>query len=311
MFPFWSNLTKNGVLSINKRNGCYVLPYNERRYFPLVDDKLKTKELARNAGLGVPELYGSAEIPAHIPRLLEVCNARQSFVIKPANGSGGNGILVIREKVKNRFRTAHGPLLTEDAITHHLQNVLSGIYSLSGQADTAMVEERIEPDPIFENVTYRGVPDIRIIVFLGVPVMAMLRLPTSLSEGKANLHQGAIGVGVSISEGVTATAVCGTEITTEHPDTAESIIGIQLPQWDRLLSIAARCYELTKLGYQGVDIVLDKNKGPIILELNARPGLNIQLANRAGLIPRLQAAESFCSVPRSAEERVQFAKETF
>ena len=57
------------------------------------------------------------------------------------------------------------------------------------------------------------------------------------------------------------------------------------------MNLAARSYELTGLGYQGVDLVLDKDKGPLILELNARPGLNIQIANRAGLLTRLQLVE--------------------
>jgi len=36
-----------------------------------------------------------------------------------------------------------------------------------------------------------GLPDIRIICFNMVPVIAMLRIPTELSDGKANLHSGA------------------------------------------------------------------------------------------------------------------------
>ena len=39
-----------------------------------------------------------------------------------------------------------------------------------------------------------------------------------------------------------------------------------------------------QLGYVGVDIVLDANYGPMVLEANARPGLNIQIANNQGLL---------------------------
>ncbi len=60
----------------------------------------------------------------------------------------------------------------------------------------------------------------------------------------------------------------------------------------KLLALSSRCYELTGLVYQGVDIVLDKDKGPMILELNARPGLNIQLANQSGLLHRLKLIEN-------------------
>jgi hypothetical protein len=47
----------------------------------------------------------------------------------------------------------------------------------------------------------------------------------------------------------------------------------------------------TGLGYIGADVVLDARRGPMVLELNARPGLAIQLANRAGLMPRLDTVD--------------------
>ncbi|HAI68112.1 MAG TPA: alpha-L-glutamate ligase-like protein, partial [Gammaproteobacteria bacterium] len=49
-------LSTNGVLGINKRNADYSLHYNPRRLYPLVDDKLYTKQLAKKAGIPVPEL---------------------------------------------------------------------------------------------------------------------------------------------------------------------------------------------------------------------------------------------------------------
>ena len=103
----------------------------------------------------------------------------------------------------------------------------------------------------------------------------------------------------------------GNEIITEHPDTGNSLSGLEIPGWHTLLELAGRCYELTGLGYQGVDIVLDKYKGPLILELNARPGLNIQIANLAGLLLRLKEVEQHREHLGSVEERVIFAKERF
>lgn len=67
--------------------------------------------------------------------------------------------------------------------------------------------------------------------------------------------------------------------------------GVQLPNWDGFMKLAAGCYELCGLGYIGVDMVLDQEKGPLILELNARPGLNIQIANDCGLTQRTHAIE--------------------
>jgi hypothetical protein len=46
----------------------------------------------------------------------------------------------------------------------------------------------------------------------------------------------------------------------------------------------------------------------MMLEMNARPGLSIQLANRIGLLPRLRHVETLVAVPESIAERVQLAK---
>jgi alpha-L-glutamate ligase-like protein len=193
----------------------------------------------------------------------------------------------------------------------HVSNILSGIYSLGGQPDKAIIEYRVEFDPVFERIAYRGVPDVRIIVFLGVPVMAMVRLPTRLSQGKANLHQGAIGAGIDMATGRTLTAVLRNEIVETHPDTGKPVSDVQIPNWDVLLELGARSYEMTNLGYQGIDIVLDRNRGPMILELNARPGLNIQIANRAGLLHRLRAVEENRDALKEVPDRVAFAKAHF
>ena len=118
-------------------------------------------------------------------------------VIKPAHGSGGNGIMVLTGKVGRLFRMSSGELISLNAIKHYVSNILSGMYSLGGIPDQAFLEYRVQFDSIFDYISFRGVPDIRIIVFKGIPVTAMARLPTSKSGGKANLHKGAIGVGIA------------------------------------------------------------------------------------------------------------------
>ena len=214
----------------------------------------------------------------------------------------------------DNYRRASGNLMPREEFEHHLSNGLSGLFSLGGQPDHLLVEYCVEFDPVFEHVSYKGVPDIRIIVFLGYPVMAMIRLPTRLSDGKANLHQGAIGVGIDLPSGTTRRGVLGTEVVREHPDTERPLLGLQIPRWDELLLMAARCHELSGLGYVGVDFVLDRTRGPLILELNARPGLAIQIANGNGLLPRLQAIEALAAARTLSpvpEHRVAFAKHHF
>lgn len=311
MFAIAKKLAKAGVLSLNCRNANYTLWHNSRHLYPLVDDKLTTKLLAEKAGMAVPPLYGVVEIEHQVRELGSLLKAHEDFVIKPAQGSGGDGIVVITGRRGERYRKANGQLIAQDELDHHVSNSLSGLYSLGGHPDKVLIEYRVKFDPVFETISFQGVPDVRIIVFLGVPTMAMVRLPTRMSDGKANLHQGAIGAGIDLRSGRTLSGVWKNEIILEHPDTENSITNVQIPEWDTLLDLAARSYELTGLGYQGVDLVLDKDKGPLILELNARPGLNIQIANRAGLLGRLQFIEQHAPSLKSVKDRIAFSKQHF
>ena len=307
-------LRRIGLMGIGQRNAEFVLAYNPRRNYPRVDDKLITKRLAIEAGLPVPELYAVVREEHEIEELHEKIAQREQFVVKPAHGSGGDGILVVTGRRGGKYRRSNGTFVSRGDFDHHLSNMLSGLYSLGGHPDHLLVEYCVQFDPIFDNVSFRGVPDIRIIVFLGYPVMAMIRLPTRMSDGKANLHQGAIGVGIDIPTGLTRRGVWGNEPVREHPDTEQTIIGLAIPRWEELLSIAARAYELSGLGYVGVDIVLDRQLGPLILELNARPGLAIQIANGNGLVHRLrkvQALEANGALAGSVEDRVAYARAEF
>ncbi|WP_166595565.1 alpha-L-glutamate ligase-like protein [Pseudomonas sp. SLFW] len=313
----WKALEAKGIMGINRRNADYVLKYNKRSLYPIVDDKIITKERAVAAGIHVPEMYGIISTEKEISRLDDIIGGRDDFVIKPAQGAGGDGILVIADRFEGRFRTISGRIISRDEIEHQISSILTGLYSLGGHRDRALIEYRVTPDPIFKSISYEGVPDIRVIVLMGYPVMAMLRLPTRQSGGKANLHQGAIGVGVDLATGMTLHGTWLNNIISKHPDTANAVDGVQLPNWDGFMHLAAECYELCGLGYIGVDMVLDQDRGPLILELNARPGLNIQIANDCGLTHRTQAVEQRLEVLAaegrhdSPEERVKFVQELF
>jgi len=309
MINILQRLRSAGVLSMNRRNRDYVLRYNERKLYPLVDDKLRTKKLALNSSIAVPELYGVIDTEHQIKKIDQMLSNYTDFVIKPACGFGGEGILVITNSVVDRYRQINGKLLTSKEIAYHLSCLLSGAYSIGNHPDFAIIEKRVIVDPFFSEVSFEGVPDIRIITLLGYPAMAMLRLPTRQSEGRANLHQGAIGVGIDISSGVTMRGVSQNNIIDCHPDTLNSITGLTIPYWDEILKIAASCYELTGLGYLGVDIVLDKEQGPLMLELNARPGLNIQIANCEGALHRYKIIEKHAELSKeSIDSRVEFSR---
>lgn len=307
----YRQLRKNGVLGLNQRNAQFILENNPRRLYSLVDDKLRTKQLAQEAGIGVPELYGTVEIQHQVKNLEQILDGRDDFVIKPAAGSGGNGVLVICGRRNGRYRKASGELMSLAAIKHHVSSIISGMFSLGGQPDVAMIEYRVQSVSVFDDISYRGVPDIRTIVYKGFPVMAMLRLPTMMADGKANLHQGAVGVGIDLEQGVTVGGVWQDKIAHEHPDTGASIQGVVIPEWDRLLNLAAGCYEISGMGYLGIDFVLDQEHGAMMLEMNARPGLAIQIANQSPLTARLKQIDQVDGSIMSVEQRIELAKEIF
>ncbi|MFK8015670.1 MAG: alpha-L-glutamate ligase-like protein [Gammaproteobacteria bacterium] len=311
MIRWPGDLAAAGVVGINARNAEYIMRYNERKLYPLVDDKLQTKALALDAGMAVPELYHVLRTQRDVQQLESMLSGLEDFVMKPARGSGGDGIVVISGVTPKGLRRHDGRIMSFGEARYHASTTLSGQYSLAGIPDHMMVEYRVRFDPLFEKVAYQGIPDIRIIVFMGYPVMSMVRLPTRMSDGKANLHQGAIGVGIDIATGITSSGSWGNDIVSEHPDTGFAIAGLTIPDWNEILLLAARCHDITGLGYLGVDIVLDKDRGPLILELNARPGLNIQIANATGLGGRLRHIEAKTTHLEHSEDRVDFARGHF
>ena len=305
-----ARLRRQGVLGMNRRNVAYIGRYNPRRFYPRVDDKLKTKLLAREAELNTPDLLHAVATQREIEAITATLAPLQEFVIKPAQGSGGKGILVITGRDGDNYVKSSGEVITHEQVKRHLSNIISGLHSLGGRTDKAIIETVVHAHPVFGGLSEGGVPDVRLIVFRGYPIMGMLRLATRASDGKANLHQGAVGVGLDIATGAAISAVQFNEPIVTHPDNGLRFDSFQVPDWSRLLLLAARCYEVTHLGYLGCDLVLDKHLGPLLLELNARPGLTIQVANQQGLLPRLRDIERR---RRGAEpeDRVAYARSRF
>lgn len=313
LFDRYKKLKESGILGINARNYDYVLSQNNRKYFPLVDNKLQTKTIATDNGINTTRVIGVINFGYEIKNLLNIVKNYKEFVIKPAQGSGGKGIIVIKNFTSEKFVTASGDTLTLKEINEHCFNILNGLYSLGGKNDFIIIEEMIQFTDIFKNYSYHGVPDARIIVYRGMPVLSMMRLSTSSSNGKANLHQGAIGVGIDLKNGKALHAVMKNKPIEIHPDTGAVLSKLVVPEWDKHLEIAYKCCEITHLNYIGIDIVLDKFRGALLLELNARPGLAIQIANRIGLRHRLEMVKDYGEAifKMSNKEKFEFINENF
>jgi alpha-L-glutamate ligase-like protein len=302
LFTAARRLRERGVLGMNERNAACILDHNPRARYPLVDDKLTMQALCRHIGVPTPELYATVGSHSQLRRLPDLLGGRGDFVIKPNRGSGGRGILVIVGRAGDRYVRHNGETLSIDAVRQHLSDVVSGMYSLGGRPDEAIVQQRVRLHPAFAGVAFKGIPDVRVILYRNEPAMAMLRLPTRASNGRANLHQGGIGAGVDLDRGTTLRAVQQDQSLDVHPDTGAPLLGVRVPYWEEVLAMARRVAAAVGLGYLGVDIVVDAGAGPLLLEANARPGLAIQMANGAGLLPRLAAIDARLAAPAQPPE---------
>lgn len=306
----YSKLKKLGVLGMNDRIINYMSPLNSRQFYPLVDDKILTATLAQKESIPMPDNYRIFESYGDTKNLEQILSEYDSFVIKPARGAMGNGIIVIGKSENGLYYKTSGKSLDIQTIRYHILQIIGGLYSLGSFNDRAILQYKVSILPEFESYAVNGTPDIRVIVYKGYPVLSMTRLPTIESDGRANLHQGAVGAGIDICSGCVIHAEHNNTYIEKHPDTQTHLIGLRIPYWQQILEISAKCYDITHLGYLGVDIVLDKDRGPLILEMNARPGLAIQLANNRGLKKILKAYESkIGSAKQQPKERVQKAIE--
>ncbi len=289
------------ILTIRRRNTDYLDKYNPAELMTELN-KSKAKALLLSSGIPVPDNYLLVSKREDLAEAIDVAMRAPGFVLKPSEGFGGEGIIVVHRREGDVFVTSEGRLRSEDLI-QHLTNILDGAYN-DGRPDEALVEALVENHPALKPIAPRGVPDVRVICFLGYPVMAMLRLPTRRSGGKANLHMGAVGAGVEISTGSINFATWKGQLVRRHPDTGKKLLGFQVPFWEDILEIASEAQRISGLGFAGVDIVFDNLRGPLVLEVNRRPGLEIQKANGTGLLPRLEALKSLGEVQEPSEVRV-------
>ncbi|MFA6814180.1 MAG: sugar-transfer associated ATP-grasp domain-containing protein [Patescibacteria group bacterium] len=297
------------LLGINARNSLYV-SRNSRKAKAIARSKYATKILLNNNNIPCAEIYGilgtDEDVNDFAWQKLE-----GDFVIKPTNGHAGTGVIAFRTKVNDEeWLNVLGEKWSIDDIKRHCRDILAGQYSIHGSNHNVIIEERIPIHPKLLKYSYKGTPDVRVIVFNSVPVMAMLRLPTEESGGRANVSQGAIAVGIDIASGITTYAVAHKKQNINYlPGTKKKLNGIVIPNWQKVLLTAVKASDVADLAFSGVDIFLHKTKGPMVVELNATPGLSIQAANQAGLRRRLERVEGLNVV--NPEHGVKIAQALF
>ncbi len=295
------------VLGLNSRNHLYTSVYNTRKGKRIANSKLLTKKTLKRAKVRVPQTFAVIKDMESLERF-DFLRLPSDFVVKPNQGLGGEGIIVIEKQGEyaGEWVDSQGTVWSIADLRLHIGDILAGRYSIDDAADIAYIEERVRVHPVFEKYSYHGTPDIRVIVFNKIPVMSYVRLPTEESGGRANLFQGAAAVGIDIATGVTTYGVYHAKPTEFFPGSRRKLANIQVPHWETILETAIKASEAIGLGYMASDIVLqpmseitnnqvpnskqgaeEKAAVPMVLEVNAQPGLKIQIANRAGLLERL------------------------
>ncbi|NCP67194.1 DUF1704 domain-containing protein [bacterium] len=294
------------ILGMNARNLLYISRYNSAASKKFADDKIFTKQFLESRGVGVAKLYQIVKNQRQLTHEF-FAGLPESFVIKPNRGFAGGGILVIVGKKGKHWLTISGKKLDEEQMYLQCIDILEGKYSISGTHDDILVEEKLDPHPDFRLLTQTGLSDIRVIVFNMVPIMAMLRVPTIESEGKANMELGAIAMGIDLGSGITTGAAKKSKFIRKMPN-GESAQGFKIPHWDEILYSCAKIQQVTKIGFLGVDLVVTR-AGVAVLEVNARPGLKIQVANQVPMKRRLDKVVDLKVM--TPEEGVDIAKTLF
>ncbi len=299
----------SSILGLNARTQLFAYKYNTKRGKNIADSKIQSARVLKKAKVARPKIYKKFIDPRQVMEF-DWNALPPKFALKPSRGMGGEGIIVVKRRLKDGgWLTTQKERIKVDDLKLHTLDILEGAYSMGNVPDVAFIQEYIGRAKVFRRWAYRGTPDIRIIIFNKIPVMAMLRLPTKESGGRANLHQGAIGVGVDIATGITTKAIWHGEEIVFKPGTERKLRGIKIPGWNLILETAIKAQEVSHLGYLGVDIVIHPEKGPMILELNAQPGLQIQLANGEGLKKRLERVEDL--EVTDAEHGIRIARALF
>ena len=301
------------VLGVNERNISFTKKYNRGRSRDIADNKYLTHRVLTKAGIPVPKLLAVIKVKEQLEGF-SFDSIPNSFVIKPAYGFGGVGNLLIFSKSKKNgmWIGINGMKYSESNLKAYCYAILNNAFALkfAEKKDFVLIQERVKIEPELKRICYsKGLPDIRIVLYKNIPLMAMLRLPTRVSRGKANLHLGGIGVGIDLATGTTTTAVMFDDIIERNPDTGVILSGFNIPHWKDVLKLAAKAVEVVGLDFGAVDVVLYRDKGPLILELNSRPGLSIQIANQEGLKGRIDRVKGL--KPKSLLHGIKIGRNLF
>lgn len=291
--PLAGRSMRADVVGMNFRNRELVEALNPRSEISVARNKIATKSRLEKHQVAVAPTIAVIEQARDIPKVYdELCRSGRAFVVKPARSAQGRGILLCRRATDDGIQTLSGKVLAGHELLFHFHQILHGEFSFGRPDDAILIEQLLETDTNWILPDLCGAPDLRIVICQDQFLLAMARLPTAASDGRANLHCGAVGIGIDLKTGLTRGGVHRDRPIDCHPDTGAILANRPIQDFDICLELAKRCNRAFKLGFIGIDLMRDINLGPVVLEVNARPGLGLQIANRVGLLSHPVAASS-------------------
>jgi hypothetical protein len=314
------------ILGMNKRNNTYITEFNPKKGIRLANNKIQTKKFLTQRGIPVPQTI--AHIKTRQERLYFDFSkiTHTTFVIKPNKWSKGSGIFIIKEM---RLRKDYQPTqqvqetgektfwdrfnifnqnfdavydswyeffvgstwISEQNLKEKCLWIFDGSYSSNNKSDTILLEDRLLPGIGFTEFCEYGLADMRVIIFNLVPMIAMLRMPTKESWGKANLAQGGIWLGLDIiTWKINSLYRKWKSYTSEFPPEWQHFKGKTIPYRKEIIQYSANAQYFVNIGYLGMDWVITQ-KWPKLLEINARSWLEIQNITGKPLLSIMQKIE--------------------
>lgn len=163
----------NDILGINLRNAI-IAKYNKREAIERARDKVAAKVALVEHGVAttgtIAVISGYGQLSSFRPQSL----LPDSWAIKPARGSQGDGILLAVARKGDHWAKGSGKAITVDDVENHVRRIVDGQFSGDAASDdSALIEPLIRADPTFASLVDDGLPDVRVICLGNNPIMAM------------------------------------------------------------------------------------------------------------------------------------------
>ncbi len=253
-------------------------PHSYKDYGIFSDDKIVTAAMLQAYDVAQPKLLFSYEkeqffnpanarvAAAEINAIIEASQSLKIF-LKPSFGSGGKGILVF-EKKEGKYVNSNNEPLNADFFIRELKGAF--YFVQQGLVHSAEMS-RIYPNSIntFRIVTEYKNGEAKIL-------FAIFRMGQG-GKNLDNASSGGLYLKVDIDTGMMSDHALSfsRDIYTTHPDTGFTFKGAQLECWEEIKSfVLLTAKKFRKLRYIGWDVAFT-NEGPVVIEINKRPGVGI------------------------------------